>query len=153
MEQKKDVQKEVESLLSIVGVNGQVSVDESDEQYNVSVATEENALLIGKHGNTLSSLELILSIILAKKTGTYKRVVLEVGGYRKEREEYLKTLASRLKDEVLETGAEKTIRGLKPWERRLIHLEFSEDPEVQTESQGDERERILIIKKRSEATP
>ncbi len=147
-DQIKIVQEEAEKLLKTIEIDGKVEVEKNDDGYMVSIDTEENALLIGKHGNTLSSLELILSLIVSKKIGEYTRTIIEVGGYRKEREGYLKDLASRLKEEVINSGYEKTIRGLKPWERRLVHMYLSEDEEVTTESTGDERERVLVIKKK-----
>ena len=144
----KTIREETEALLDKIGTNGTIEVAQADGSFNVHIDTDENALLIGKHGNTLSSLELILSLIVAKKTGEFKRVIVEVGGYREAREEYLRDLATRLHDEVIETGNEKTVRGLKPWERRVIHMYLSEGGDVVTESEGEERDRILVIKKK-----
>ncbi len=148
MENNAIVQQAVQDLLTKVGIESTVSVSEDENGYQVAVDTQENALLIGKHGNTLSALEYVLGQIVAEKQGEYKRVIVEVGGYREEREEYLQDLANRLKEEVIETGAEKTIRGLKPWERRLIHMLLSEDESVVTESSGEDRDRVLVIKKK-----
>ncbi len=142
------IREETEALLDKIGTTGSVEVSENEGSFNVHIDTDENALLIGKHGNTLSSLELILSLIVAKKTGEFKRLIIEVGGYREAREEYLRDLATRLHDEVIETGNEKTVRGLKPWERRVIHMYLSEGGDVVTESEGEERDRILVIKKK-----
>jgi spoIIIJ-associated protein len=144
----KIVKEEAEELLSKIGTQGTVSIEDVEGSLNVHIDTEENALLIGKHGNTLSSLELILSLITAKRTGEFKRVVIEVGGYRQAREDYLKDLAGRLRDEVVATGVEKTVRGLKPWERRVVHMFLAEDPDVLSESEGEDRDRILVIKKK-----
>lgn len=144
----KIIKEETETLLYKIGTEGTVEVVQSDDSFNIQIDTEENALLIGKHGNTLSSLELILSLMLAKKTGEFKRVVIEIGGYRQAREEYLKDLATRLREEVVETGNEKTVRGLKPWERRVVHMYLSEGGDVITESEGEERDRVLVIKKK-----
>ncbi len=147
-ENVKIIKEEAEALLDKIGSKGRVDVEWADESFSVKLDTDENALLIGKHGNTLSSLELILSLIVAKKTGEFKRIVIEVGGYREAREEYLRDLAQRLHDEVIDTGNEKTVRGLKPWERRIIHMYLSEEGDVITESEGDERDRVLVIKKK-----
>jgi spoIIIJ-associated protein len=147
-EASKIAKKEAELLLDKIGTKGKVDVTEQDGTLNLQIETDENALLIGKHGNTLSSLELILSLITAKKTGEFKRVVIEVGGYRQAREDYLKDLAGRLRDEVVDTGVEKTVRGLKPWERRVVHMFLAEDPDVVSESEGEDRDRILVIKKK-----
>ncbi len=148
MENNTLVQQITDDLLKKIGVEATVSVSEDENGYHVALDTQENALLIGKHGNTLSSLEYLLGQIVAAKQEEYKRVIVEVGGYREEREAYLSDLAQRLKDEVVATGVEKTIRGLKPWERRLIHMMLVEDSEVTTESSGEDRERVLVIKKK-----
>lgn len=142
------IKEEAEKLLEKAGVDATVEVKEGENGFNVHIDASENALLIGKHGNTLSSLELVLSLIVAKRLGEFQRIILEVGGYREAREEYLTDLANRLKDEVLTTGADKQVRGLKPWERRVIHMILSETGEIVTESEGEERERVLVIRKK-----
>jgi len=144
----KIIKETTEDILEKIDSKGSVEVTEADEMFNVHIDTEENALLIGKHGNTLSSLELIISLIVAKKVGEFKRVIVEVGGYREAREDYLRDLAQRLHDEVIEQGTEKTVRGLKPWERRVIHMHLSEMGDVNTESEGEERDRVLVITKK-----
>ncbi len=145
---KNNISEELKALLDKIGVNATIDVVEEDGNFKVHLDGEENALLIGKHGNTLSSLELILSLIVAKKTGEFHRVIIEVGGWRAEREDYLKDLSERLHSEVMETGNEKVVRGLKPWERRVIHMYLSEMGDVETESEGEGRDRVLVIKKK-----
>lgn len=149
---KKDVKLikvKLGELFKLLEIDADVDVETQDEAYVVSVdAGDNNALLIGKHGNTLSSLEYITYILVGKDLSEEKRVLIEIGGYREEREAYLTDLASRLKEEVVETGVEKSIRGLKPWERRHIHMALAEDNDVTTESTGEERDRVLIIKKK-----
>lgn len=143
------IKEEVEKLLTLMQVSATVEVNAQDEGFTVHLdATDDNALLIGKHGNTLSSLELVITLIVSQKLGEFRRVTLEVGSYRSEREQYLIELADKLKAEVVDSGYEKSIRGLKPWERRFVHLHFQEDDEVMTESTGEERERTLVIKKK-----
>ncbi len=142
------IKEETELLLEKAGITGDVEVEEEEDHFKIRINTEENALLIGKHGNTLSSLELVLSLIVAKKVGEFQRLIIEVGGYRQAREEYLRDLANRLREEVVATGSPKTIRGLKPWERRVVHMQITESPDVLSESEGEERDRVLVIKKK-----
>lgn len=145
----KVIQKEIEKLLSQIGVTSTIGVEANDEGFIVALdAGEDNALLIGKHGNTLASLELIVSLIVANKLGEFKRTTIEIGSYRAEREQYLSELADKLKEEVITSGYEKQVRGLKPWERRFLHMHLSEDEEVMTESVGEDRDRTLVIKKK-----
>jgi spoIIIJ-associated protein len=143
------VQNLTVDLLAKVGIQATAEVAPTEDGYTVKVNSDENALLIGKHGNTLSSLESILSLMVNKTGGDdFKRIIVEVGGYRQEREEYLRSLVDRLREEVISTGAEKRISGLKPWERRLVHMYLAENTDVETESIGEDRERVLIIRKK-----
>jgi len=147
--ENKIIKKEVEKLLKEIGVESTVVVENNDDSYIVLLdAGEDNALLIGKHGNTLASIELVATLIVSNKIGEFRRVTIEVGSYRAEREKYLQELADKLKDEVTVSGYEKQVRGLKPWERRFMHMYLQEDPEVITESIGEDRERTLIIKRK-----
>lgn len=142
------VQQETENLLKLLEITGTVRVEKEEESFFITIETEENALLIGKHGNTLSSLQTIISLMIAKKLGEFVRITLEIGNYRKEREDYLNDLVLRLKEDVVATGFDKSIRGLKPWERRLIHMSLQNDQEVATQSEGEGRDRVLVIKKK-----
>src|SRR3989344_6081180 len=138
---EKTIQEIAEKLFEQIGMQATVSVEKEEDLYKVAISAEENALLIGKHGNTLSSLEYILTQMVSLKEGSFVRILVEVGGYREEREEYLENLAEKVKQEVTETGARKSLRGLKPWERRVIHMYLSEDPGLTTESVGEGRDR------------
>lgn len=147
--ESKVIKEEAEALLLKIGITADVNVDTTDEGFTATFdAGEDNALLIGKHGNTLSSFELILTLIISNKLGEFRRVTVEVGSYRAEREQYLENLADKLKEEVVTAGYEKQVRGLKPWERRYVHLYLEKDDMVTTESIGEDRDRTLIIKRK-----
>ena len=145
---EKTIQEITEELFEKIGIIATVSVEKEEDLYKVAISTEENALLIGKHGNTLSSLEYVLTQLVSTKEGSFTRIIVEVGGYREEREEYLENLAEKIKQEVLETGAQKSLRGLKPWERRVVHMYLSTDPSLVTESVGEGRDRELLVSKK-----
>ncbi len=143
------IKEEIEKLLKQIGIKSDVEVTAGDEGFVVVLdGGEDNALLIGKHGNTLASLELVSTLIVTNKLGEFKRVTIEIGSYRAEREQYLQDLANKLKDEVVTSGYEKQVRGLKPWERRYVHMFLQEDDQVMTESVGEDRDRTLIIKRK-----
>lgn len=150
MENQNDlVKKEIEALLKKIGVKSEVEIDENDNGFTAVLdAGEDNALLIGKHGNTLAALELVVTLIATNKLGEFKRVTLEIGSYREEREQYLRELVDKLKNEVIDSGYEKPVRGLKPWERRFVHMYLQEDNDVVTESVGEDRDRTLVIKRK-----
>ena|SRR3989338_11256341 len=137
-----------EELLSLIGVSAQVEVafDKREDVYLVKHYTQEAALLIGRHGETLDSLQTIISQIVYKKIGEWKRVLVDTEGYRDKREEALKSLALETAARVKDTGIEQPIYDLTPSERRVVHLSLSEDESVETESVGEGRERHLLIK-------
>lgn len=143
------IKQEVQKLLELLDIKAEVEVSLEEDVFNVNIdAGEQNAFLIGKHGNTLAALELITKMIIAQKSGDYKQLTIEIGNYRTEREEYLSGLINKLKDEVESTGVEKPVRGLKPWERRYVHMLLKEDGSVYSESEGEGRDRVLVIKKK-----
>ena len=145
---EKTIQEIAQKLFEMIDMPAKITIDKQEDLYKVGISTEENAMLIGKHGNTLSSLEYILTQMVSFKEGEFVRILVEVGGYREEREEYLENLAEKIKQEVLETGARKSLKGLKPWERRIIHMYLSEDQSLSTESIGEGRDRELIVTKK-----
>lgn len=147
-ENKKSIEKIVKALFDKVGINEPFEVDESDEMISVIVNATEPGLIIGHHGDTLDSLQLVLSLMVAKELGEFKRLTLEVGDYKKNRSDYLKTLAEQTKEKVLSEQREIYLPNLKPWERREVHMHLAEDEEVYSESVGEGKERTLVVKPR-----
>src|SRR6185369_6571631 len=99
---KKTVEKIVGDLFKNLGISEPFEVSENDDSIDVIVNADEPGLIIGHHGDTLDSLQLILSLMVAKKLGEFKRVTLEVGDYKKNRGDYLRSLAEQTKERVLE---------------------------------------------------
>ena len=127
----------------------EVSYDKEGETFNVAIKSEDaTGLLIGKKGETLSSLQLILAMLLKSKTDVWSRVLVNVGDYREKEEDYLKNLAQNAAERALETGNPQNLYNLKPWQRRVIHMALSENKDIITESEGEELERYLVIKPR-----
>jgi len=141
--------KEVtEKLLLELEVAGTADIQLKDEMAEIVLQTEESGLLIGYHGEILEALQLLISLIASRKTGRFIRVSLEVGDYKKNRTEYLERLAQQTKDRVLEEGRPHTLSALKAWERRIVHVILQDDQEVTSESMGEGKERVLVIKPR-----
>lgn len=145
---KKNTQDLIEDFLKKLGIEGKVSVSEEEDLISVDLQTEDTGMVIGYHGETLESLQLILSLILAKETGEFKRVSVEVGDYKKNRTEWLEKIALDAKEKALSTSSEVYLSDLKSWERRIVHLILQEDKEVVSESSGEGKDRVLIIKPR-----
>lgn len=141
------VQKTAEKLLTMLGVAATVVVEMQEDIAQVVVETEDGGMLIGYHGETLESFQTILSLISSRELGEFVRVNMEVGDYKRNRVEYLKHLALQAKDQALAQNTGISL-SLKPWERREVHLLLQDDQEVATESMGEGRDRVLVVKPR-----
>ena len=147
VEALKKISEELFSLMSIPSAKIGVDYDKGQEVYIVNVeAPDETGLLIGKKGETLSSLQTVLGVLLKSKVGEWNRVIVNVGDYREKEEEYLRNLATSTADRAKETGQPQNLYNLKPWQRRIIHMTLSGDKDLTTESMGEGEERYLVVK-------
>jgi len=144
--QSKIVQDTTKELLKLLEVQGDFEITKTEEAIEINLNTEDSGIVIGYHGDTLESLQLILSLCIARKLGEFKRVSIEVGEYKKKREEWLKNLAAETKDRALSENKEIYLSELKSWERRVVHIILQNDQEVVSESIGEGRDRVLVIK-------
>lgn len=142
------IQEVAEKLLSMLGIQAGVTVHAGDEATQVLLETEESGMLIGYHGETLESLQTILSLVASRELGEFVRVSIEVGDYKKNRVEYLKHLVQQAKEQALSQNTGVSLSNLKSWERREVHMMLADDQEVATESMGEGRDRVLVVKPR-----
>jgi spoIIIJ-associated protein len=144
----KKTEKEVKKFFDLLGLDLGIKVEEDEEMISVVLETEESGIVIGYHGETLEALQLVLALVLAKQTGEFKRVSIEVGDYKKNRSEWLERLALDAKEKALSESKEIYLSELKAWERRVVHLLLQDDKEVVSESTGEGRDRLLVIRPR-----
>src|SRR3989338_2802994 len=146
----KIIKETTDKLLKLLEVDGDFEILESKDSKGESVEivlnTKDTGVVIGYHGDTLEGLQLVLSLCVARKLGRFVRISIDVGDYKKNRTDWLKTLALETKERVLSDGKEMVIPELKSWERRIVHLLLERDEEVVSESQGEGRDRVLVIK-------
>lgn len=142
----KTIKETTAGLLQDLGFKPTLSIEETDSQVNLKIdAGEENALLIGFHGEMLNSLQTIVSLILFRKTGVYTPLTLDVAGYRLERAEKLKQLAVNAADRARFLVRPVPLSPMNAAERRLVHLYVSELPGVKSESAGEGRDRHVVV--------
>ena len=144
----KQIEKIVKDLISRLDIAGDFEVVEQDGTLEVLLKTEETGIVIGYHGEVLDSLQLVLSLMISQKIGRFQRITVEVGDYKKNRGEYLEKLALQVKEKVISEGREHAISSLRPWERRIMHMLLKDDESVTSESVGEGKERVIIIKPR-----
>lgn len=134
------------SVLDNMGVKAEVSIKEEDNVIRISMAGPDMGILIGYRGETLDSLQYLVSLVVNKGgENQYKRVILDTENYRMKREETLKRLAKRIADKVRATGRQVKLEPMNPYERRVIHSALQNDLNVDTFSEGDEPYRRVVV--------
>ncbi len=125
--------------------------DENDQKLVlVEVQGDDLSILIGRRSETLNALQYISSLIISKEAGQWVPLLIDVQGYRARRERQLRVLARRMAEQVSHTGRRMALEPMPANERRIIHLELREHPEVTTESIGEEPNRkVTIIPKKN----
>lgn len=115
----------------------------------IDIVGPDSGLLIGRRGQTLHSLQFIVSMIVRREFGEGVRVALDVEQYRRRRESSLRDMANKVAEQVARTGRAITLEPMTPADRRIIHLSLADSPSVSTESIGfgDDR-KVSVIPKR-----
>jgi len=114
----------------------------------VNVRGNDLSILIGRQAETLNALQYLSSLIVSKEIGHSIPLIVDVEGYRARREQQLRQLARRMADQATKTGRRQVLEPMPANERRLIHMELRDNPDVTTESIGEEpRRKVTIIPK------
>jgi spoIIIJ-associated protein len=143
----------VMELLQRMGIRGDVEAHwgEADEEGRirpllVDIHGDDLNILIGRRGKTLYALQYITRLILGKELKRPVAIVIDVEGYRARKEKQLRRLARRMAQQALETGRTMTLEPMAPNERRIIHIELRDDPNVNTVSVGEgDRRKVTIV--------
>jgi len=144
--------KFLSEILESVGLEASSEIKETDDSVSVDISGDDLGALIGYHGETLASLQLILSLMVNKnlKSETWKRLTLDIGNWRAERNSSLKDLVTRVVEQIEDSGEEKAaLPAMSAAERREVHVIISEAfPDYESVSEGEEPDRrVLVVKK------
>lgn len=133
-------------VLNCMKVKAEIRIKEEGNLIKVSLTGPDMGILIGYRGETLDSLQYLISLVVNKgHEGEYKRVILDTENYRLKREETLKRLARRIADKVRKTGRSVKLEPMNPYERRIIHSALQDDILVDTYSEGEEPHRRVVV--------
>lgn len=114
----------------------------------VEILGKDLSILIGRQAETLNALQYIASLMIGKELGRSVPVVIDVEGYRQRRAQQLRQLARRMADQAIKTGRRQVLEPMPANERRVIHMELRDHPQVTTESVGeDPRRKVTILPK------
>ncbi len=122
-----------------------VSYDENEKTMDIDLNGEEMGVLIGKRGQTLDSLQYLVSLVVNKGEGDYIRVKVDTENYRQKRKETLENLAKNISFKVKKTRCSVSLEPMNPYERRIIHSALQNDKYVTTHSEGEEPFRRVVV--------
>lgn len=138
----------LDKIFSKLGVKVKNEVTQDNGFIYLSFSGDDLGILIGRRGETLDSLQYLVNLVVGKKTEQKYRIILDVEGYRKRREETLIKLAQRLSEKVKKTGHNIVLEPMNPHERRIIHTALQNDIKIRTFSEGEEPYRKVVITKK-----
>lgn len=136
-------------LLQLMGLSAKAEYKGIErERIIVDISGDDSEQVIGKGGNTLDALQFLASVMVGRKTNQRCPLTLDSGGYGARREAALVSAAKDLAAQVKSRGEEAVLDGLRPHERRIVHMALRDDKEVHTYSEGEEPDRHVIISPR-----
>lgn len=141
----------IQELLTKMGVKINSFIDNSkDNQINLTINSDKDALLIGKEGKNLKALELVVKQHIHNLINSYPYLILNVGNYNERHELYLQNLAKQIANEVKKTRQEVIMDNMNSYERRIVHNALANIKGVTTISEGEEPNRHIIVKPNAE---
>lgn len=127
---------------------GDITIDEYDGDEGeliLDITGDDLAVLIGRHGRTLDSIQFLVSAIVRRKMGYRYPVVIDVEGYKSRQRQKIESIAKSAANKAASQGRNVPMRPMTPYERRLVHIALRDDERVETESEGEGSERHVVV--------
>ena len=142
-----NAKKFLTDVLKAMNVSADLDIkyDEENSNLDINLDGEDMGVLIGKRGQTLDSLQYLVSLVINKNSENYIKVKLDTENYRERRKETLENLAKNIAFKVKKTRRAVTLEPMNPYERRIIHSALQGDKFVETYSEGEEPYRRVVI--------
>lgn len=139
--------KFLDDIFQAMGINAATEVvfDQENSTVEINIDGDEMGVLIGKRGQTLDSLQYLVSLVINKNSENYIKVKLDTENYRERRKETLENLAKNIAYKVKRTRKPVSLEPMNPYERRIIHSALQNDRYVETYSEGEEPYRKVVI--------
>ena len=128
----------LEGLLPLLGSEAQPKLAGEDEKIVIELDADTAKGIIGRRGEVIDAIQALAGAVANTGRKEYKRVVVDCGNYREEREETLKRVAEKLAAKAVRTGKRVRLEPMNPYERRIIHSALADSTEVYTKSEGKE---------------
>ena len=122
-----------------------MNINDEDATIDINLVGDDMGVLIGKRGQTLDSLQYLVSLVANKDSDKYYRVKLDTENYRERRKATLESLAKNIAYKVKRTRKSVSLEPMNPYERRIIHSALQNDKYVSTKSEGEEPFRHVVV--------
>lgn len=135
----------LKSVFQAMNLEVKVIINVHEDMMDVELSGDEMGILIGKRGQTLDSLQYLLSLVVNKESESYVKVKVDTENYRQRRRESLEGLAKNIAFKVKRTKRSVSLEPMNPFERRVIHSALQNDRYVTTKSEGEEPYRHVVV--------
>lgn len=141
----KELLEKMKVFAKVTAHYGEPEEPGDEKQVLVDINGDDLSILIGRRTETLNALQYIASLIVSKQLEKWVPLVIDIQGYRSRRTRALQQLARRMAEQAIQSGKRQTLEPMPANERRIIHMELSNNTQVLTESTGDEPNRKVTI--------
>lgn len=140
------IKETLTEILTAMQIEAKYEIRRRDKTINIKIFSNNNAILIGKNGRTIGSLQTIVRQIISNVIDEKINIILDVENYKEKRIKNIEYLAKKTAREVTKTKVEATLDSMNSYERRIVHSILADDKYVYTESIGEEPNRCVVIK-------
>ena len=138
--------KYVKDIIEGMGLNVNIETRRTENNLQIKLHTDNNSIIIGKNGRTLSSIQTLLRQAILNKTGIYVNIIIDVENYKEKQSKNIEFLAKKLAREVQKTKIDVKMDSMNSYERRLVHEILKDFKGITTESEGEQPNRCVVIK-------
>ncbi|NLM75800.1 MAG: protein jag [Clostridiaceae bacterium] len=135
-------------IMESMNIDAAIEIEENDDEIYITLDGDNIGILIGRRGETLDAMQYLLSLVINRNLGIYKRIILDAANYRQKREDILIRLANRMAEKATRMRRNLTLEPMNSYERRIIHSALQNHKYVDTYSVGEEPNRKVVIRYR-----
>lgn len=145
-----EIKDTINEIVSLMGLTSNLEVRRRENNITITIFSNNNSILIGKNGRTMSAIQTIIRQIINSQVKSNLQIIIDVENYKEKRIKNLEYLAKKVAKEVAHTKVETKLDPMNSYERRTIHNVLSQNKYVYTESEGVEPNRYVVIKSKKD---
>ena len=135
----------LQKVFESMNINYNIDIVQDEDTTRVNITGEETSIFIGRRGESLDQLQLLVNIVVTKQINSYEKIILDIENYREKREKSLISYAKKMARKVMMQRRSIKLEPMNPYERRVIHYALQDDNKINTFSEGEEPNRRIVI--------